>query len=153
MERHYTWTLEDPIDPRSHEPTHRLADEALYEAVDSCVDLALYMLDTRKGREFLGEVGLKAIKQWKPTQHVYRRPLAEMGNYVQDFLNQLRTEPVPVRLMAAQPAIADFRMTSWYTKGEREAAAWRPKSAGTLCLSTIVCILSISPQLLARTFA
>jgi hypothetical protein len=93
---------------------------SLRDAVNRSVDIALDMLSSRKGREFLDEVGSKAIKQWKTTQHVYRGTGNDkMGNCVNAFLEQLGTEVVPICLMAAQPAIADFRMASWYRKGER----------------------------------
>jgi hypothetical protein len=127
---------------------------ALRDAVDRSVEIALDMLSSRKGREFLDKVGSKAIEQWEATQHVYRGTGNDkMGNCVNAFLKQLGTEFVPICLMAAQPAIADFRMDSWYRKTEREVAAWRPGLAGTLCLSEMVCILSISSQLLARPLA
>jgi hypothetical protein len=149
--RYHTWISEDPIDPRSREPTPSRADSDLREAIELSVHLALDMLNTRKGRDFLDQVGSKAIKQWKPTQYVYRGPLAEMGNCVKAFLIQLQTEFVPICLMATQPAIAEFRMASWYTKGAREVAQWNPRSAGTLCLSRMVRILSILSQLLATS--
>lgn len=149
--RHYTWILDKPLDPRSSETTPDPADVDLHKAIEKSADVALGMLKTAAGREFLVQVGSKAIKQWKPTQYVYRGRIDEMDNCVEAFLDQICKDFVPVHLIAAQAAIARFWTADWYRKGTREVSGWHPSKAGTLCLGKMVCILPVTPQLLTRT--
>ncbi|KAH6988984.1 hypothetical protein BKA56DRAFT_464421, partial [Ilyonectria sp. MPI-CAGE-AT-0026] len=93
------------------------ANSTRVKIVEAIVDMALRVLETRSGRQTLTDIATRVVTTLNsvenPQHHIYRRPLAEMPQCIDQFLRKLRQSFPYVYLTMTRGEGAAVRNKDW----------------------------------------